>query len=35
VLGERGLPAVVPAKPVKQRIRNGKCQAKLLCVRDE
>ena len=33
VLGERGLPAVVPPEPVKQRIRNRKCQPMLLCVR--
>ena len=32
VLGERGLPAVVPAKPVKQRFRSRKSQPKLLCV---
>ena len=32
VLCERGFPAVVPAKPLQQRFRNGKCQPKLLCV---
>ena len=31
VICERGLPAVVPAKPVQQRFRNRKSQAKLLC----
>ena len=34
VLGERGFPAVVPPKPLKQRFRDRKCQPKLLCMRD-
>ncbi len=33
MLGERGLEAVVPAEPMKVRIRDRKCQPMLLCVR--